>query len=160
MAYVEHEWVNGETITAAKMNNIEEGIAEAAQSGGGYDLVIRTSTPLSYGSLSDADLELVSGTWADAMAKVKAGEPITAMCYCYRYYNDSEYYYTKYPSLGITADEGYHDCIEVWFLKGEVPSVMVRSSSGTESVTIYGAATTFTRFFITESGVSLSAPRD
>jgi hypothetical protein len=35
MAYVEHEWVNGETITAAKMNNIEEGIVEASQSGGG-----------------------------------------------------------------------------------------------------------------------------
>lgn len=35
MAYVEHEWVNGETITAEKMNNIEQGIAEAAQSGGG-----------------------------------------------------------------------------------------------------------------------------
>lgn len=35
MAYVEHEWVNGETITAAKLNNIEEGIVEASQSGGG-----------------------------------------------------------------------------------------------------------------------------
>lgn len=35
MSYSQHEWTNGETITAAKMNNIEEGIAEAAQSGGG-----------------------------------------------------------------------------------------------------------------------------
>lgn len=39
MPYVEHTWTNGETITAAKMNNIEEGIAEAAQSGGGALIV-------------------------------------------------------------------------------------------------------------------------
>ena len=35
MSYEQHEWTTGETITAAKMNNIEDGIAEAAQSGGG-----------------------------------------------------------------------------------------------------------------------------
>lgn len=49
MAYVEHEWVNGETITAAKMNNIEEGIAEAAQSGGGGVAWIRINS-LGYNS--------------------------------------------------------------------------------------------------------------
>lgn len=160
MAYTEHEWVNGETITAAKMNNIEEGIAEAAQSGGGgYDLVIRTSKHIAE-SLSDADLELVSGTWAEAMAKVKAGEPITAMCYWYYYNNDSEYGYFKFPLLGITADEGYHDCIEVWFLKSEVPSVTVRNATDTDGVTIYGTTRTYSHFYITESGVSLSAPWD
>ena len=42
MPYVEHTWTNGETITAAKMNNIEEGIAEAAQSGGGA-LIVNSS---------------------------------------------------------------------------------------------------------------------
>ena len=35
MSYEKHTWVNNETITAAKMNNIEDGIEEAAQSGGG-----------------------------------------------------------------------------------------------------------------------------
>ena len=35
MSYTKHEWVNNETITAAKMNNIEDGIEEASQSGGG-----------------------------------------------------------------------------------------------------------------------------
>ena len=40
MAYEQHEWVNGETITAEKMNNIEEGIVEASQSGGGGGLPI------------------------------------------------------------------------------------------------------------------------
>lgn len=43
MPYVEHTWTNGETITAAKMNNIEEGIAEAAQSGGGGALIVNSS---------------------------------------------------------------------------------------------------------------------
>lgn len=43
MSYTPHEWIDGETITAAKMNNIEEGIDEAAQSGGGdgFDAKIR-----------------------------------------------------------------------------------------------------------------------
>ena len=34
MSYTGHTWTTGETITADKMNNIEEGIAEASQSGG------------------------------------------------------------------------------------------------------------------------------
>lgn len=33
MSYTEHTWTTGETITADKMNNIEEGIVEASQSG-------------------------------------------------------------------------------------------------------------------------------
>lgn len=37
MSYEKHTWVNNETLTAAKMNNIEDGIEEAAQSGGGGD---------------------------------------------------------------------------------------------------------------------------
>lgn len=40
MAYEKHTWVNNETITAAKMNNIEDGIEEAAQSGGGGAVII------------------------------------------------------------------------------------------------------------------------
>lgn len=40
MAYEKHEWVNNETITASKLNNIEDGIEEAAQSGGGGNPII------------------------------------------------------------------------------------------------------------------------
>ena len=40
MSYTQHEWTTGETITAAKLNNIEEGIEEAAQSGGGGSLIV------------------------------------------------------------------------------------------------------------------------
>lgn len=35
MSYTPHTWVDNETITAAKLNNLEEGVQEAAQSGGG-----------------------------------------------------------------------------------------------------------------------------
>lgn len=46
MPYVEHTWTNGETITVAKMNNIEEGIAEAAQSGGSVLIVDSSNNTL------------------------------------------------------------------------------------------------------------------
>lgn len=60
MSYTPHTWVDNETITAAKLNNIEEGVQEAAQSGGGgkydaYDFIISqvdTGTPV-----------LEKGTW-------------------------------------------------------------------------------------------------
>ena len=35
MSYEKHTWVTNEAITASKMNNIETGIEEASQSGGG-----------------------------------------------------------------------------------------------------------------------------
>lgn len=40
MAYIKNTWATGDTITAAKMNNIEDGIEEAAQSGGGGAVII------------------------------------------------------------------------------------------------------------------------
>ena len=73
MAYEQHEWVNGETITAAKMNNIEEGIAEAAQSGGGgYDAEVKIYHDNN--SSHDYELTIVSGNFADLAAKVQNNE--------------------------------------------------------------------------------------
>lgn len=59
MSYEKHTWVNNETITAAKMNNIEDGIEEAAQSGGGgYDLVIvkNNRTPATTWTIASGDI--------------------------------------------------------------------------------------------------------
>lgn len=39
MSYVKHTWVNNEVISASKLNNIEDGIEEASQSGGGGALI-------------------------------------------------------------------------------------------------------------------------
>lgn len=59
MSYTEHTWVNDEVITASKLNNIETGISEAMQSGGGgYDAEI---------SITDADgieFTIISGNFA------------------------------------------------------------------------------------------------
>ena len=75
MAYVEHEWVNGETITAAKMNNIEEGIAEASQSGGGggYDAVVYVYHENN--SSSDYEVTIESGDYASLLAKLNDNQP-------------------------------------------------------------------------------------
>jgi hypothetical protein len=35
MSYTKHTWADGELVTAAKMNNIENGIEEASSGGGG-----------------------------------------------------------------------------------------------------------------------------
>ena len=43
MSYVKHTWVNNEAITASKMNNIEDGIEEASQSGGGGAMIVTSS---------------------------------------------------------------------------------------------------------------------
>lgn len=77
MSYEQHEWTNGETITAAKLNNIEEGITEAAQGGGGLsaDAVIH----LEHANNSDDDNSasltptIVSGTFAELKAKINDG---------------------------------------------------------------------------------------
>ncbi|MBO5968597.1 MAG: hypothetical protein J6S14_08885 [Clostridia bacterium] len=37
--YKRHTWVNGEVITEEKMNNVEQGIAEAMQKGEGNDII-------------------------------------------------------------------------------------------------------------------------
>lgn len=88
MSYTAHTWTNGETITAAKMNNLEEGIAEAAQSGGGYDLVIKAAPGNWIDSshpagLSLADFEIVSGSISACAEKVANDEPVSGVLYFY-----------------------------------------------------------------------------
>lgn len=44
MAYDKHTWERWETITAARLNNIEDGIANAGGGGGGGDVMICVTT--------------------------------------------------------------------------------------------------------------------
>lgn len=76
MPYTPNTWAVGDTITAAKLNNIETGITEAAQSGGGgWDAVIRLTH--AENSAYDVDSEItpsiVDGTFADLVAKMQDG---------------------------------------------------------------------------------------
>ncbi len=78
MSYERHDWVDAETITAAKLNNIEDGVEEAAQSGGGgYDLVIQINTPIP-NSMSNCVVKS-GGTAAALYDKAVNGEPVLAL---------------------------------------------------------------------------------
>ena len=93
MSYTEHTWTTGETITAAKMNNIEEGITEAAQSGGGYDLVIRfldTANNPDCSEWSIADASVISGSIEACETKLTNGELINALCIFRFNYGDND----------------------------------------------------------------------
>ena len=73
MSYTAHTWVSDETITYQKLNNIEEGIQEAAQSGGGgYDLVIDYD-------IYTTTCSILSGDILDCEDKMDAGETINGV---------------------------------------------------------------------------------
>lgn len=72
MSYTPHTWVDNETITAAKLNNIEDGVQEAAQSGGGGGLDAVIWFPNSSKGYQ------VSGDFNSALAKVQQGIPLVA----------------------------------------------------------------------------------
>lgn len=76
MSYTPTTWATGDTITAAKLNNIEDGIAEAAQSGGGgWDAVIRLTHADNSGPDNSTNLtpSIVEGTYAGLAAKISGG---------------------------------------------------------------------------------------
>jgi len=64
MSYTPTSWSTGDTITAAAMNKIENGIANAG--GGGYDAVIRLTHTNDSGADTPANMtpSIVSGTYA------------------------------------------------------------------------------------------------
>lgn len=72
MSYSPHTWVDNETITAAKLNNLEDGVQEAAQSCGG--LVIDA---IAYFPNTTIGWQ-VEGNFASALAKMQEGKPIIA----------------------------------------------------------------------------------
>ena len=79
MSYVEHTWGPGnEAITNEKLNNIESGISEALQSGGGisYDAVIKGNE-----YISNTTLELVSGDFSAIYTKLENLEPVHVLYY-------------------------------------------------------------------------------
>lgn len=74
MSYTPTTWTTGDTITATKLNKIEQGIADA---GGGYDLVIEydasTSTAtIASGDILDCEDKLDNGEIVNAIAIIKS----------------------------------------------------------------------------------------
>lgn len=72
MTYTPNTWTTGDTITAAKLNNMEDGIANA---GGGWDAIIRLTHAENSGLDTTANLtpSIVSGTYASLVAKMQGG---------------------------------------------------------------------------------------
>lgn len=66
MAYDKHTWQCGETITAEKLNHIENGIASSG--GMDYDLIIRKRT--------SENPEILKGDFAAVYEKVRNREPV------------------------------------------------------------------------------------
>lgn len=76
MSYTPTTWANGDTITAAKLNKMERGIAAA---GSGYDLVIASSVGVQQGIQNVANWHVASGSFEACVEKLEAGVPINAV---------------------------------------------------------------------------------
>ena len=72
MAYTPTTWETGDTITAAGLNKMEQGIANAGSS---YDLVL--SVP--YNDLIAANVTVESGSVLACEQKIADGEPVNAI---------------------------------------------------------------------------------
>lgn len=140
MSYTPHEWQDGETITAERMNALEEGVANAGGSDdpyAGYDLVIEASGE----NLSGSTFTIKKGDYASCFKKVTIGEPLDVFIYSLYQNEDSDYGGTGWRVLSYRADIGYHDCIEMTTFNNGYTG-----GGGTQGL------------FFTESGVSVSAP--
>lgn len=73
MSYVKHTWVNNEVISASKLNNIEDGIEEASQSGGGGGVDAVVWFPNSNVGWQ------ISGDFASALQKAQNGIPLVIL---------------------------------------------------------------------------------
>lgn len=112
MAYTKQTWATGDTVTASKLNHMEDGIADA----GGYDLVISVEDT----DYNSATPTVVSGTWADCMAKVEAGQPITARVYFLSTYEGGATF-ADGIIYRLYCDPGYNDRVDI-FVAFSIPT--------------------------------------
>lgn len=114
MAYTPTEWETGDTITAALLNKMENGIA----AGGGYDLVL--SVP--HNDLIAANVTVESGSILACEQKIADGEPVNAILVVTEDWSYTPsgsnaptltclakltYWHCPYCYMSFTATEGY-----------------------------------------------------
>ena len=118
MSYTRHNWIDPETINAAKLNNIEDGIEEAAQSGGGGFHVIDGVLYFPNSVVG----EQIYGDFATALSKAQQGIPVivaeaiyeSSSGYLRTYLSGNWYsvaYDSEYPNrldIQITAGAGFY----------------------------------------------------
>ncbi len=103
MSYAPTTWANGDTITAQKMNNIEQGIVDASSGGGGSDFVIiECAAPLN-GRLEAFECDYVDPD--DITAALTAGKiPVIKLVGTTQYYAGTvtAYFYFAWESMVLT----------------------------------------------------------
>lgn len=78
MSYTKQTWVTGDTITADKLNHIEDGVEDSSSSLSSYDLVITTDA-IFIENLVASNLHIVKGDILDLEDKVDQGIPVSAL---------------------------------------------------------------------------------
>ena len=75
MSYTPNTWSNGDTITAAKLNNIEQGIVSVENNSGGWDAIIRLTHADNSGgdTIENLTPSIISGTFAELTSKYQNG---------------------------------------------------------------------------------------
>ena len=76
MSYTPTTWTNGDTITAAKLNKMEQGIADAGGGGLGVDVLV-------YINGSDLATATAIGDYATVLAKLDNDEPVIGFVLSY-----------------------------------------------------------------------------
>lgn len=96
MSYTKNTWANGDIITAAKLNNMENGIADA----GGFDAIFKCNSAY----LNDIDeVTLEKGTYETLAAKFLAEKPVTALVYgCHE--DNGDFYSTTFCVQKVMYD--------------------------------------------------------
>ena len=120
MSYTQHTWTDDETISAAKLNNIEDGVADA----GGEDFVIHYDWGT--GTYSAA-----KGTFAEIKTKLQDGECVSGRYESY--YTSGSWVNTKTSSVIDVGYNGSGDYLVVDILQidgggGETISLIWNSS--------------------------------
>ena len=145
MSYTPHTWVNNETITAAKLNNIEEGISEAAQSGGGGVLICNSSYD------GNEDNYVLDKTAQEIYDALLAGTPVyikyqygstesyTGELYLAPVIRFSNYNYTN--DLKIYASKPVHGQVSSTSAVG-IPGVLTYIASGLDEYPVFDYART------------------
>ncbi len=75
MSYTPTTWMTGDTITATKLNKLEQGVAN----GGGYDLVIASRAGINTGVQSINSWSIIEGSIEACEEKLDNNEPINAI---------------------------------------------------------------------------------
>lgn len=105
MSYTPTTWANGDTITATKLNNAEQGIVNA---GIGFDAVITYTSDIP----AESTYTLVSGDLTTAYNKFVNGSPILVAFV----WDGSTEHYVPFQSYNVSAYEGTLEFLGMPFL--------------------------------------------